>query len=267
MRNKILIEDVKRIQLNILKYVDDTLSALGISYWLDCGTLLGSVRHKGYIPWDDDIDLIILRKDYDRAISALNSNSERYKVLTMNNTKDFFYLFAKITDTHTHIKEKGLREIGALGIYIDLFPLDYLPLKEKEYKRHVDGIFRLRSLIYYSLLDKSQFMSASFENKCKSILGKLIGRKRLMTRVDKMCRDYSAKGEGYIADIVGAGSKNRKIPSMVFDDTIMSEFEGRLYPIPVGYKQYLTFLYGDYMQLPPEEKRVSTHDFQAFWID
>ena len=115
MTNKtISVDEAKQIEFNILKYIDATLKENGIRYWLDAGTLLGCIRHKGFIPWDDDIDLVIMRKDYDRAIELLNSSSDRYKVLTMHNTEDYFYTFAKITDTHTHIIEKNLKEIMEL---------------------------------------------------------------------------------------------------------------------------------------------------------
>ena len=101
MGAELSVDEAKKIQLKILHFIDTTLSANNIQYWLDSGTLLGSIRHKGYIPWDDDIDLIIMRKDYDRAIDVLNASSDRYRVLTMDNIEGYFYLFAKITDTKT----------------------------------------------------------------------------------------------------------------------------------------------------------------------
>ena len=266
MGAELSVDEAKKIQLKILHFIDTTLSANNIQYWLDSGTLLGSIRHKGYIPWDDDIDLIIMRKDYDRAIDVLNASSDRYRVLTMDNTEGYFYLFAKITDTKTHIIEKGLNEINELGVYIDLFPADYLPIDPKEYKRHVNKIFALRSLIYYSMMDKNKFMKAPLANKMKFLLGNLYGRNRAMKKVDQICREYSKRGEGYLADIVGSNSKKRKVPSSVFDETIMGEFEGEKYPIPAGYDTYLKILYGDYMTLPPEEKRVYTHGFRAYWV-
>ncbi len=267
MRTAINIDEVKSIQLKILEYIDATLRENQIPYWLAYGTLLGSIRHKGYIPWDDDIDIIIPRNYYDKAIAMLNSNSNRYKTLTMDNTKGYFYLFAKTTDTFTHIVEKDLEEIDELGIYVDIFPLDYLPFDEKEYAKHVNKIFRLRSLIYCSLLNNHQLKTSSMGIVCKSLIGKLLGRKRLMKRVDVICRQYSKNNKGYIADIVGTTNKDRKIPPEVFNETVYGEFEGKMYPIPAGYKEYLSYIYGDYMELPPEEKRVLTHDYRAYWVD
>lgn len=267
MKTRINIDEAKIIQLSILDYIDYTLTKNNIPYWLAYGTLLGSIRHKGYIPWDDDIDIMVLRKDYDEVISLLNANSDRYRALTMDNTKGYFYLFSKVTDIHTHIVEKDLKEIDGLGIYVDLFPLDYLPLDDEEYTKHVNKIFRLRSLIYCSLFNGKQLMQASVGIKCKAFLGKLLGRERLLKKVDIICRQYSEKHTGYLADIVGTSNKDRKISPEVFSETIYGEFEGKKYPIPAGYKEYLSYIYGNYMELPPKEKRVLTHDYRAYWVD
>ncbi len=264
MSSAIYPDEAISLQLRMLDYIDSALTKNGISYWLDSGTLLGSVRHKGFIPWDDDIDIVVLRKDYDRAVSVLNAGSERYKALTMDNTKGYFYLFAKVTDTYTHIVEKDLKEIDGLGIYVDLFPLDYLPQDDREYQKYVDRLFRLRKLIYCSLFSVQQLKPMSPGMKCRAITGKLLGRDRLLSKADQLCRRYSDRQAGYLANIVGSVSKNRKVPATVFEKTVYGEFEGKTYPIPAGYHEYLSCLYGDYMKLPPEEKRVLTHDYRAY---
>ena len=174
----ISFDEAKQIEQQILKYIDKTLRENGISYWLDAGTLLGSVRHKGFIPWDDDIDLVIMRKDYDRAIEVLNNSSDRYKVLTMHNTEDYYYTFAKITDTHTHIVERDWREIRDLGIYVDLFPLDYLPADDREFARFANRVFALRSMVTFSMMDRGQFRRARLKQKLECLAGKLYGQKR-----------------------------------------------------------------------------------------
>lgn len=263
MPEKLTLDEVKHIQLEILDYVDQKMKAANIEYWLDGGTLLGCIRHKGYIPWDDDIDLIVRRRDYDKALEAL-SGDERFKPLSMYSNDDYFYLFAKVTDSHTHIIEKGAKEIPELGIYVDLFPLDTLPDDEGERNRFYDKIFRLRSSLYYSLIPKEKYKSASLSKKLKHHLGKLYGWKRAMHKVDSMCRKSSAENSNYVVDIVAAWHKHRDVAACVFDETIDGEFEGRTYPIPKGYHDYLTALYGDYMQLPPESERVLTHDFTAY---
>ena len=266
MSKYLQLNEVKEIQINLLDFVKTTLLENDIQFWLDSGTLLGSIRHRGYIPWDDDIDIIIRRRDYDKAIDLLNSRSEHYKVLTMNNTEDFFYLFAKVTDSRTHIVEKNLKEIQALGVYIDIFPLDSLPGNEKEYKKLIDDVFRYRSILYYSLLEGEYLKHSTIKTKIKHLFGRLYGTRRAMEKVDNLCRTSSKINDTYAANIVAASSKNRKVPAYVFDETLQGEFEGKEYPIPKGYDQYLKILYGDYMKLPPETERVLTHDFKAYLL-
>lgn len=265
MPEKLTLDEVKHIQLEILDYVDKTLKAAGIEYWLDGGTLLGCIRHKGYIPWDDDIDLIVRRRDYHKAIDAL-SKDDRFKALSMYNNDGYFYLFAKVTDSHTHIVEKDAAEIPELGIYVDLFPLDTLPDDEDRRNKFYDRIFRLRSLLYYSLIPKEKYKTASAAKKIKYHLGRLYGWKRAMRKIDSLCVKSSASNTKYAVDIVAAWHKHRDVVLSAFDETIEGEFEGRMYPIPKGYHDYLTALYGNYMQLPPESERVLKHDFAAYKI-
>lgn len=259
------IDQVKRIELDILNYVNEVLQKNGIEYWLDSGTLLGCIRHKGFIPWDDDIDIAIRRKDYYRAIDLLNEGDGPYKVLTMDNTEEYFYLFAKVIDTRTYIKEKNLKEIKDLGIYIDIFPLDSLPDDEKKYKQIINRVFRLRSMIYYSLLDKKQIKNANIKKKIKHHLGRLYGTRNALYKADQICRFSSNNYYGYIANIVAANNKSRKIPQEVFAETVYMDFEGKKYPVPKGFDKYLRILYGDYMELPPVKDRIFTHDFKAYW--
>ena len=268
MTNKtISVDEAKQIEFNILKYIDATLKENGIRYWLDAGTLLGCIRHKGFIPWDDDTDLVIMRKDYDRAIELLNSSSDRYKVLTMHNTEDYFYTFAKITDTHTHIIEKNLKEIGSLGIYVDLFPLDYLPADDKEFALFANKVFALRAMVNYSMMDGKKFRKAAMKQKLECIAGKIYGQKRALKKIDRMCAEYSRdhSDSGVIADIVAANDRGVRLPADTFASTLMGDFEGEKFPIPVGYDAFLRSYYGEYMELPPVEKRVATHGFRAYW--
>ena len=264
----ISFDEAKQLELQILKYIDKTLKENGIPYWLDAGTLLGSVRHKGFIPWDDDIDLVIMRNDYDRAIEVLNNSSDRYKVLTMHNTEDYYYTFAKITDTHTHIVERDWREIKSLGIYVDLFPLDYLPADDREFYRLANTVFALRAMVTFSMMDRGQFRRARLKQKLEFLAGRLYGQKRALKKIDKICAEYSAShpDTGVIADIVAANDRKVRIPAETFAETLQGEFEGDLYPIPAGYDRFLRSYYGEYMELPPVEKRVSTHGFKAYWI-
>ncbi len=266
MSVRLPLNEVKEIEIEILDYIDRTLKEHNFDYWLDGGTLLGCVRHKGFIPWDDDIDLIVRRSDYLNVLEILNSNSDRFKVISMYNNSNYYYPFAKVTDTTTRIKEKGLRDIDGLGIYVDIFPLDTLPDDERKRKKFFDDIFRLRSSAVYALLTPENYARASIKNKVKHHLGKIYGWKRAIKKVDKLCTESSKNNSRYVVDIVAAWNKNREVPIEVFSETLHGDFEGKKYPIPAGFDMYLTALYGDYMQLPPKKDRVLKHDFIAMRV-
>lgn len=122
---KIDINELKRIEINILDYVADFCNKNGITYYLDGGTLLGAIRHKGFIPWDDDIDIAMPRKDYDRFVHMCLDDS-RYKILSYETDEKYIYSFAKVVDSYTKLKEWGTAEYEQLGVYIDVFPIDAL---------------------------------------------------------------------------------------------------------------------------------------------
>ena len=126
MERRITIEELKRVQLEILDMVTQFCDANGIRYWLDSGTLLGAIRHKGYIPWDDDIDLGMLREDYERFVSVFNESNDRYRVLSFEWNPDFGFPFAKVCDTTTVLYEPDERG-RKMAINIDIFPYDRAP--------------------------------------------------------------------------------------------------------------------------------------------
>lgn len=257
------VEALKKVQLEILDYLHDFCMKNNIRYWIDSGTLLGAIRHKGYIPWDDDIDVGMLREDYDRFLSIFNEASDRFKCYSIENNPHFLYPFAKVLDTETILyepDEKGEK----LSINIDVFPYDKAPEDKKElakmYKKrnklqkmrrlsnhHVhEGGFVRRALIAIISLPFKLFPKGYFEKK-----------------IVKNALRYKDSNSSQIGDFTCREiiSVNRE----VFDSFVDVEFEGRKFKAPVGYDTWLRAFYGDYMELPPVEKRVSEHHFKAFY--
>lgn len=265
MKSLISINEVRKIQLDILSFVDEVMKKNGISYWLNAGTLLGCVRHKGYIPWDDDIDICMLRNDYERFAELINNENSYYKVLDMHKTDGYYYLFSKVVDTRTHIIEKDLKEISEMGIYIDVFPLDYLPSNNRKRRSIINKVFRLRAIIYYSLLNKNQVKKASISTKIKYLFSVIYGNKKAMRKANNYCNRINRMNGYYLSDLVASTEKRHFYPASYFDDTILGMFEGKMFPIPKNFHEYLSVVYGDYMKLPPKEKQILTHDFKAFY--
>lgn len=261
---KIDVEELKKIQIDILNEVDKFCKNNNINYWLDCGTLLGAVRHKGYIPWDDDIDLGMLRDDYNRFIKTFNQENSKYKLECYENNNKFYYFFGKVLDTSTVLyepDEKGIK----LSVNIDVFVYDNAPDDNKKLKR----MFRKRNF-YRRMRNIRLFNKTSYDNNFIKKIARLIANKLLffipkdyfVKKTIKNAQKYNkfeTKRVGNFVDI-DAVAINKK----VFSSFINMQFEKNKYPVPAGYDELLKAYYGDYMKLPPIEKRVSNHSFVAY---
>ena len=126
MSEKVLsLEEIKRIELGILEYLHQVCEKHDIKYFIDFGTLLGAVRHKGFIPWDDDMDICMLREDYEKLQDYLIANpDERYEVMSYKNNLNYVYPFMKVQDNQTYLLEEDVRIDSNMGIYVDIFPVD-----------------------------------------------------------------------------------------------------------------------------------------------
>lgn len=261
---RINAEELKQIQLEILDVLVDFCDKNGIKYWLDSGTLLGAIRHNGYIPWDDDIDTGMLRPDFDRFIHEFNASNPRYKVYCIENNPEFYFVQAKVLDTYTTLYEPD--EKGAkLSVNIDIFVYDNAPDDEKELKKAFDRRDFYRTCNILRTLNNRPSGNA-FRRLYVRIL-------RLMVKVhrkDYYCKKMLDNSKKYInqdTKRVGNFSSfsrvacNKRVFSS-FDEHI---FEGKMYKIPIGYDEWLRAFYNDYMQLPPEKDRVTHHKFIAYY--
>ena len=142
------VNELREIQLSILDSVAEFCEKNNIKYFLAYGTLIGAVRHKGYIPWDDDIDIIMPRTDYEKFINDFNNFSNDYKVYTVNNTEWFPFPYAKVSYENSIIKElSDNMKNHNIGINIDLFPIDGVPKDEKLIKKHLRRLQWLQNLL------------------------------------------------------------------------------------------------------------------------
>lgn len=267
---EITLDEIKEIQLNILKHVDSFCHENNIRYYLAGGTLLGAIRHKGFIPWDDDIDIIMPRPDYIRFIKIYMEQIEgNYKLSSIYNNKHHLYTFAKIFDNRTLKIEDGIDygNNNIDGIGIDIFPMDGLP-------EHIDISNKFfeqqrKYFRYYSLSVSKLPKCGELRNIIKLIatpLLKFIGKNRIIKFINERSMKYNFKTSKYVAVSVVPyyGNKERVVKSN-FIQQIKVEFEGYFFDAPFGYDEYLTNHYGDYLKLPPEEKRVSHHKYKAYW--
>lgn len=257
------MDDIKRIQVEILDVVSDFCEKNGIKYWIDGGTLLGAIRHKGYIPWDDDIDVGMLRSDYDKFVKLFNDGSGKYRLECIEKSKSFYLPFGKVLDTDTVLYEPD--ENGyKTAINIDIFVYDNAPDNDAIVERMYNRRDFLRTNYYLQNM-KSAFRGNTIK-RCFvyliSIVYKCFPSDYFIKKIVDNSKRYMDENTKRVGNFVGWAKF--VCDKRVFDSFIDVEFEGKEYKAPIGYDEWLTGFYGDYMQLPPEEKRVTHHSFIAY---
>lgn len=240
-----ILKKLHEVQLDMLKDVHNFCAENNITYFLIGGTLLGAVRHKGFIPWDDDIDIAMPRGDYDKFIKTFQAAfTEKYFLQTVYTDKAYGRDFAKIRKNNTVFLEEVDAHVSERhhGIFLDVFVLEERPQKPSWWQNIK---WRLSATIDSYLVCKRGKIKISLNKK---ILG-IFSEKYLAKKRDSLRK---GKGDFYYIPFVGNKEKEKYSP-------VLMEFEGENRFVPAGYDEILSSQYGDYMTLPPVEKRV-THN-------
>ena len=257
----------KKLLLDNLKNFDSFCKANNIAYFLMFGTLLGAVRHKGFIPWDDDIDLMIPRADYEKLIKIFNQKNSRYQLVSYETNNEFTAPLAKVIDTKTLlIQNYGYKEKVELGVYLDLFVLDGLPSDIKQQKKHIKTA--------YKYIRKWVHANHQFHYKNNSIFkdilrfiyylpSNIIGYKYYLNKIIDNCKKYNYDESKYVA-CISYFYRNPYIFLKEYFDVEFIDFENIKCPIPREYNKILEIVYGNWRELPPIEKRVSHHDYNCY---
>lgn len=257
------LDEIKNIEFKVLLAIDDFCKKEGINYYLIYGTLLGAKRHQGFIPWDDDIDIAMPRKEYERFISVFSMDG--FKCLSIDNSEEYFYPFAKVYDEKTLLIEEGRLKYNC-GIYVDVFPIDRIPVKNELLFRK--KIWFMQHILMNKYADN---YDVPMGQKIKRIVLKVAGipfsARNLGIRINKLCKSEKfARSKKTCANLVW-GEVGEKFPIEQFQKPAYLEFERKMFPCPENVDAYLKTIYGDYKKLPPVEKRVCKHSFKAYYLD
>lgn len=275
------LDQIRSIQLEMLEKFDQLCKEHDLRYWLAYGTMLGAVRHKGFIPWDDDIDLLMPYQDYAKFTEIINARnnggmlSEHFRVADqlVEGKYPYHQLFTKIYDTRTKATSSSLRkDLGfSEGVFIDIMPLCGRPEDEADMDAAIRKATYLVDRVWYLTINaRSEGLSHPFKYLRRLIVQKQAPLKKVKAVMDEFKafeRSLPAFGTTRQCSVfaIEPHRLNRPLATEDWLETQLAEFENGLYPIPAHAHKILSHYYGDYMQLPPEEKRIPSHDQNYCW--
>ncbi|OWV26303.1 hypothetical protein B7988_06885 [Fibrobacter sp. UWB1] len=265
MTGHLEIREIREILLDMLKEVDSFCRKNSLNYSVAFGTLLGAIRHKGFIPWDDDIDILLPREDYEKFKRIFRN--ERYEVKYFDKDNNVIYPFAKVVDTKTLLKE-NISDSPEMGIYIDVFPVDSLPSNRiQQYlfqakKSFLNAVYTLKIV---NENNQRSFLKNAFLRISHVVL-KRISWKTILESMERASMTYDKRKCTMKGILVPLDNRLREVVNKsVFDDYVDVPFEFLTVKAVKKYDEYLHALFGDYMKLPPKEKQITHHDYNVTW--
>lgn len=260
--------ELKSIQLEIMKHVHNFCESNHINYSLAYGSLLGAIRHKGFIPWDDDIDIVMLRKDYERFLQLYPKHSDLYKVHSLESDPNYAYAFAKVSDPRTLLVENVNAQ--NIGVNIDVFPLDNAFDDLEQSQKYAKKISLLKYLYRLKFLQPSK-KNAPWKRVLMRI-GKIavlpLTLRKLATKISSYAKSNTNQESKYVVMMVGTtpqATLRQIVERSWFNSYTTVPFEGTQLKIITEFDKYLSHEYGDYMT-PPKNK-TSPHTLNnVFWI-
>lgn len=264
---KIDLDESKSLQVSILENIHSFCEKNNLTYSLAYGALIGAIRHGGFIPWDDDIDIVMPRKDYTFFLMNYCDEKGIYKVHSLANDLDYKLPFAKVEDTRTILKEKSSSG-NHFGISIDVLPIDLMGV-DMESSIKIVSRLKLLKFIYKGKLVIPNSRN-SFIKKIGiwgiKILAYPISLRYLAQLIDRKCSSIGVSDAKFLGCLCWGYEEHEIMPRSYFNEYTKIKFEGKEFFTFKDWNSYLTHLYGDYMKLPPEEKRCSPHEItNMFW--
>lgn len=266
---KLTIGQVQQLGYQMLEKFNEIAKENNLTYYLSGGTCLGAIRHEGFIPWDDDIDLLMPREDYDKFIQIVSNNENIFGESPYHVCKplddNYYCPFLKIINTDTVVYEKNIHKRYKSGVWVDIFPLDYCDNDvnniEKDYRKFMFYKMMLQFNIQGKLdsLKKRALMAIAYVPLSIINFGKndKYWIQKILNLTNKPSSDKVA------AVVWRLDNRELYFPISWFQEVKYVKFEGGQFPIFTKYHEYLTMMYGDYMKIPDEKDRV-VHDFEGY---
>lgn len=260
------MEELHRYEKEALAALIGLCEAHGLTYYVIGGTLLGAVRHRGFIPWDDDVDIAMPRQDYDRLLCLRDSLPRPYVLEDYHFTKDFRSYFAKVRNTEIELREE-LTDNAAdrrVGYLIDILPIDGTPNRTLCRKLYYARVMGLRFLcgaanVHTGIRTSRPKAEQRLLRLCRALrLYRILHCKSIYHRMDQVFHRQDVRCADYVGTITGAYKTREIVPRRYFgmeEPARCLPFEGLSVRVPARYENYLRHMFGDYRQLPPENER------------
>lgn len=255
------IKQLRLIELEMLVEVDRICEKNGINYSLDGGTLLGAVRHKGFIPWDDDLDVTFKHEEYEKFYKACKTDldTSRFFFQDYRTDKNYRWGYGKLRRLNTEYIKKGQEHLNQItGVCIDIFDYQYLPDNVAEKKKYQRQMYFLRKLTYSAMgmhIEKQWYMRLLYRILSLIPLSYIHNRRMKLLNANNNLKSSKVSNEMFPTPRTKNG-----VNSSIYDDYCRLEFEGMKFQCFKKYDEYLHILYGNYMELPPADKRVGVMD-------
>ena len=258
-------DEVRQTQLGIMDTIDAFCTEQEITYSLDGGSLLGAVRHKGFIPLDDDMDVIMPRPDYDRFWATFNGHYTGYQAVNYRLDPDFAHTFTRVIDTRTLALDHN--RVNKFGVFVDIYAVDGQPEDDKVFDDYVRTYIQLKNQFHKSA--PLWHCTDSPLVALKTLLRHPFypAREKIAAKLEKLYRDWPLGSTAFAGHIMGGSEWDTHMPASIFEEYIRLPFEGRMYRCVKDYDTFLRKLYGDYMQLPPVEDRHPYHSVACYRLE
>lgn len=265
------IKDIQNKLLGILLYFSEFCKEHNLGFVLAGGTCLGAIRHRGFIPWDDDLDVFMLREDYEKLVPLWNefADTEKFALARSDEKINIHHDVTEIKDCNTTFINKHSVDLDInQGIMIDVIPLDAVA------EGKAAGILqRLYAMLFscynFQRLPEHKSKAVYFASKIAlGVVKSFKSRYKIWSFAEKKFTKYNGQGSNMVASFVESPAiMKQHFPIEWFINPATAEFEGHIMPVPKNYNQYLTISYGDYMQLPPKEEQINRHDIYFIDLD
>lgn len=257
-------------ELEILKQVVKICKENNITYYISGGTFLGAVRHKGFIPWDDDIDVAMPRSDYEKFRKIANEKlPKKYKYRNFKTDEEIKTCFSRVEDKKIKVKDTSAQKVDFRNAWIDIFPLDGMPKNKIKFFIRKYRLLYLRMMLQYSqysTIVNQDLPDRPLHERILINIGKIINfekfldTRKYMYKIDKTLQKVSEKDSIYYMNFLGIYKfKSVMVKDDIYKEGALYEFEGEYFNAPKEYDKYLTQIYGDYMKVPKKENRNKHH--------